>query len=262
MWITQVRRGALCGAALCTWPLAASAAGFTAGDPAASGYHVTLADDFRTLNTKVWETQWWYTTPTACETAFLPGTLRVSAAGLDMHVQSLENVPECAGMEAYSFAHLDSAGTFAQRLGYFEARIKSSGAAGTLIAFWLLPASGAWPPELDIEEIRGDVRNTAYLTNHFGAANNQHQFLYVAPASLGGAYHIYGALVTSTVITWYVDGVARGQTARAAGELSPLFPIFSLYTGTCGDGWAGCPDKAADWSADARVAWMRVWAAP
>ncbi len=252
----------VCCVAIGAYPASVLAAGFNAADPAASGYHLTFSDDFHTLNTKVWETQWWYAHPDACDTAFLPSTIKTSAAGLDLHIQSLEAYPACAGVAAYSFAHLDSAGAFAQRLGYFEAKIKSSGQGGTLTAFWLLPASGNWPPELDIEEIRGDVPDTAYLTNHFGAANRTRQFVYVSSSSLASAYHVYGALVTASTITWYVDGVPRGRAPRAAGELSPLFPIFSLYTGRCGDGWAGCPDKATGWSADALVSWVRIWAGP
>jgi hypothetical protein len=59
-----------------------------------------------------------------------------------------------------------------------------------------------------------------------------------------------------------IDGKQRGRTARRQGELAPLFPIFSLYTGTCGDGWAGCPGQTTGWSAAANVAWIRIWRAP
>jgi beta-glucanase (GH16 family) len=249
-----------CAAAL-AWLLPAQALAFNASNPAASGYTLTFTDTFQSLNPNIWELDWWYNlaTETPCAQAYLPGTALTSSAGLDLHIQSLETIPACAGVQTYSAAHLDTYNGFAQKLGYYEASIKSSATGGTLTAFWLLPESGAWPPELDIEEIRGDYPNTAYLTNHTGKANKQTQYVYVAPASLGDAFHTYGALLTATTITWYIDGKKRGQTPRGPGELAALFPIFSLYTGTCNDGWAGCPTKTTNWSADAQVQWIRVW---
>jgi beta-glucanase (GH16 family) len=195
-------------AALCTAQLLATPAhAFDAKNPAASGYVETFSDDFRTIDTSVWENDWWYDAgnQTACQSDFLPGTVLPSSSGLDMHIESLENIPACQGVATYSSAHLDSSSGFAQQYGYFEASIKSSDAGGTLTAFWLLPAKA---------------------------------------------------------ITWFIDGVQRGQTSRGADEATPMFVIFSLYTGACGDGWAGCPSKTTGWSADAFVQWVRVWKAP
>ncbi len=255
--------------AIMAWAVAMAASptahAFDPNHPAASGYTLAFSDDFATVPGKTWENNWWYdlASETPCEQAFLPGTVTGSAAGLDMHIQSLENFPACQSpLVPYSWAHLDSYGQFAQRLGYFEARIQSSAVGGTLTAFWLLPENGDWPPELDIEEIRGDVPATAYMTNHVGQHNRQTQFQFTAPQSLGHAFHTYGALVTETAITWYIDGVQEGQTRRGAGEQAKLFPIFSLYTGTCGDGWAGCPSQTTGWSADVYVQWIQIWKAP
>jgi beta-glucanase (GH16 family) len=236
---------------------------FDPNNPAASGYTVSLSDDFTAINPKIWENDWWYDTPDACQAAYLPGTLLPSAKGMTMHIQSLEDFGACAGgAQIYSAAHADTAGGFAQRLGYYEASIRSSAAPGTLTAFWLLPESGAWPPELDIEEIRGDYPATVYMTNHTGAHDKQTQYVFTAPHSLGGSYHTYGALITDGSIVWYIDGTRRGETRRGPGETARLFVILSLYTGTCGDGWAGCPRQTRNWSADAHVAWVRAWRAP
>jgi beta-glucanase (GH16 family) len=252
-------------AALCAaWLSALPAHAFNPNNPAASGYIETFSDEFQSIDPSVWEDNWWYdiANENACEKAYLPGTLLATPGGLDLHIQSLEMFPDCKGVARYSNAHLDSYNGFSQQYGYFEASIKSSATHGTLTAFWLLPESGAWPPELDIEEIRGDIPKTAYLTNHTGQDNKQTQFLFTAPRSLGRAFHIYGALVTRKTITWYIDGVRRGQTRRAPDEATPMFVIFSLYTGKCGDGWAGCPHQKTGWSADAYVQWLRVWKAP
>jgi beta-glucanase (GH16 family) len=241
----------------------ARAQAFNPNNPGASGYSLSFTDDFQTVNQAVWELDWWYDTPDACQTAYLPGTAIPSASGLTLHVQSLETIPACvAAGQIYSAAHLDSYGAFSQKFGFYEASIQSSAVGGTLTAFWLLPASGTWPPELDIEEIRGDFPNLAYMTYHYGQRNKQTQYVFTAPSSLGNTFHTYAALLTQSTIVWYIDGVQRGQTTRQKGENAPLFPIFSLYTGTCGDGWAGCPGQTTGWSANAYVAWVKVWQAP
>jgi hypothetical protein len=44
--------------------------------------------------------------------------------------------------------------------------------------------------------------------------------------------------------------------------MARLIPVFTLATGACNDGWAGCPSKTTGWSAHAQVQWIQVWKAP
>jgi beta-glucanase (GH16 family) len=125
-----------------------------------------------------------------------------------------------------------------------------------------LPESGAWPPEVDIEEIRGDVPKAVYMTNHTGHKNTSMRFMFSTTRNLSDVYHIYGVLLTVKTISWFVDGVRQGQTSQGADEATPMFIVLSFYTGKCNDGWAGCPDKARDWSSDSFVRWIRVWQGP
>ncbi len=131
-----------------------------------------------------------------------------------------------------------------------------------MTAFWLPPERGARPPELGIDEIRSDYPDVGSLTKHGDAPNNQAQDVFTAPRSLCSTYSRYGALITSQTITSTIDGMQRGRTRRQAGETAKLFVFVSLYTGTCNDGWAGCPSRTTGWSADSYVRWVRDWAAP
>src|SRR5690348_5698054 len=45
---------------------------------------------------------------------------------------------------------LETEPTFSQTYGYFDMRAQLPSGAGLNSAFWLLPESGAWPPELDV----------------------------------------------------------------------------------------------------------------
>lgn len=242
-------------------PLAATPA--LAFDPATAGYKEVLSENFTSIPSQM-ETTWWYQETDACENAFIPGSQIPGPNGLTLHIQSLEAVPACNGtMHDYSYAHLDAYGT-AYANAYWEASIKTSAQAGTLTAWWLLPESGAWPPEVDITEIRGDYPGVDYMTNHYSARNASRQFVYDAPAALSAGYHTYGVLLDGKTITWYLDGVQKGQTPVRSGETGPMFPVLSLYTGDCYDGWAGCPQgngtaPLKNWSATAYVQWIHVW---
>jgi len=243
------------------WRPSASAQTFNPQNPEASGYVMTFSDDFKSIKSSAWEDNWWYKiqkTPD-CQKEFLPSTIIPSPDGLHLHIRSLEALPACQMATKYSNAHLDTYIGFSQQYGYFEAKIKSSAEKGTLTAFWLMPESGSWPPEVDIEEIRGDIPNTAYMTNHTGRDNKGEQFLFNSPKSLSNSYHTYGVLLTPQIISWFVDGVRQGQTRQGSDEATPMFVVFSLDAGVCGDGWAGCPDKETNWSADAFVEWVHVW---
>lgn len=241
----------------------ATATPVLAFDPAKSGYTQIRSDDFKSIP-KQWETTWWYQNTDACEDAFIPGSQVPGPTGLTLHIQSLESVPACVGtMHDYSYAHLDAFGT-AYSNAYWEASIKTAPKAGTLTAWWLLPQSGAWPPEVDITEVRGDAAKVSYMTNHYSKNNLAQQFYYNSSTPLSDAFHTYGVLLDGKNVTWYLDGVQQGQAPVRSGETGPLFPVLSLYTGDCYDGWAGCPQGSGTkaltgWSANASVKWVHVW---
>lgn len=258
-WFRRKARSVVAG--LVAAPLAAAPA--LAFDPAAAGYKEVLSQSFATIPSNM-ETTWWYQQTDACEKAFIPGSQIPGPNGLTLHIQSLESIPACNGtMHDYSYAHLDAFGT-AYANAYWEASVKSSGQAGTLTAWWLLPQSGAWPPEVDITEIRGDYPTIDYMTNHYGSTNASKQFVYNSPAPLSAGYHTYGVLLDGKNVTWYLDGVQEGQSPVRSGDTAPMFPVLSLYTGDCYDGWAGCPQVSGttplkNWSATASVQWVHVW---
>ncbi len=69
-------------------------------------------------------------------------------------------------------------GTFSQEYGYFEMTASMPRGTGLNPAFWLLPASGAWPPELDVVEMPTGGNgggNIAYQTLHSTTLGNQQQ---------------------------------------------------------------------------------------
>jgi serralysin len=96
--------------------------------------------------------------------------------------------------------------SFAQTYGYFEMRAEFPQIKGTFPAFWLLPTSRKWPPEIDIAENVGQdfvtcgmvpapKVNTAFFIRFHGGVTGMHR---------------YGVLWTPQHILWVFDGEEVG----------------------------------------------------
>ena len=115
--------------------------------------------------------------------------------------------------------------TFSQEYGYFEVRAELPSGTGAWPAFWLLPTSGAWPPELDVMEAYGG--NTVTQTSHTTSANTTASTS-TTVATATTAFHTYGMLWDPTHITWTVDGVQVGQIATPADMHQSMYMLLNL----------------------------------
>ena len=168
------------------------------------------------------------------------------------------------------------------RYGWFEARIRVSGAAGAWPAWWLLGEDDryGWPEcgEIDIMEApcgsgtAGQVHQGTH-SPRAGAGNVGSGD--VRPGAAVGvgvrpstgrwaeSFHTYAVLWRPSVVAFFIDDIATGQVARgdveAAGGVwrfddRRLSPVLNLAVG----GWAGPPGQ---WSrAEMMVDWVRIWA--
>jgi hypothetical protein len=233
------------------------------------GYKLTFDDEFNTLNAGLpgtpgitWETEpFWGGDPSGGAQGALnptppgqPGSLySVSNGVLDMHVGS-NSVP-----------YLDTnpngvPGGFSQQYGYFEMNAKLVAGTGFADAFWMMPNSGPWPPEIDIEEHHGSSPNEADFTNH-GDQNGTGattEFLddYNLP-DLSQGFHTYGLMWTPTTLTWYFDGQAMysGPT-NAQTEQQAFNMILSAYANQQAT-WL--PAVTPGTSADMYVNWVHAY---
>lgn len=117
--------------------------------------------------------------------------------------------------------------SFAQTYGYFEAKIDIPAGSGLWPAFWLAPADGSWPPEIDIMENYGGATST--MTAHYGTRANhltsggQHW----DPAIAEGA-HVWGLSWTPTDLIWYLDDVEVYRTPTPAAMNVPMYLLINL----------------------------------
>ncbi|QUD89133.1 Ig-like domain-containing protein [Phenylobacterium montanum] len=145
--------------------------------------------------------------------------------------------------------------SFTQIYGYFEIKAELPSGQGVWPAFWLLPADGSWPPELDVmEQIGGkNVYETSHYVNSSGTVTATGFSSYVPGNSTG--FHTYGVLWTPTTLAWYVDGVEVATTATPSGMNKPMYMLVNL---AIGGNWPGnAPSSFA--SAQMQVDYVRAY---
>jgi Ca2+-binding RTX toxin-like protein len=132
--------------------------------------------------------------------------------------------------------------SFAQTYGYFEMRAELPQTAGGWPAFWLVPADGSWPPELDVMETLTNDPHADWTTWHSQAtgSHTSNGVTSYVPDTADG-FHTYGVLWTKTDLVWFVDGVEVFHQATPADMNKPMYMIANLALG----GWGGGVDNAA-----------------
>lgn len=173
--------------------------------------------------------------------------------------EALANEPEKIRGSAlkdvgYSSGLISSKGQFQQLYGYFEMRARWTGGRGVWPAFWLLPPSGEWPPEIDILEAHGDKPTTAFQSVH-----SKVQTSITRKVSLSGTtadFHRYGVLWTPQTLDYYIDGVKTASIPTPADMNKPLYLLANL---AIGGSWPGDPDANTVMPARMQIDYIRAW---
>ena len=88
------------------------------------------------------------------------GVLSITVAKTDPAIKPYINNYE------YTSGSLNSSPSYAQTYGYFEMSAQLPKGQGFCPAFWLLPATNSWPPEIDIMEVLGKDMTSLYSFLH------------------------------------------------------------------------------------------------
>ena len=239
------------------------------------GYTLRYADCFDTLDRTTWcEKQWWEPNPRAGTQYVHDGVLHLVRRRADGYPNTSMSSEPCGQANPKSF-----------RRGYFEARMKWTGAQGAGPAFWLLSTTHAengdggpldkWPnpacaeptclsAELDVFEGFG-----RYPYDFNGALHRNSCGCYGEPRRMNtnnrqpqpGVYmpgwHTYAARWTATDVTWYLDGHRIMSAPVYDSTDQPMHLIFSHWNTTWEPGTqpnASTPDEL-----HTEVDWVRVW---
>ncbi|MFD7713074.1 family 16 glycosylhydrolase [Streptomyces sp. NPDC059786] len=170
----------------------------------------------------------------------------------------------------YTSARLNTAKTFTQAYGHFEARIKVPRGQGMWPAFWMLGddlGTAGWPNsgEIDIMENVGYEPGTVHGTIHgpgysggsgIGAARTL-----ANGASFADAFHVFAVDWSPEAITWSVDGTAyQTRTPADAGGNKWVFdhPFFLILNLAVGGDWPGSPNADTSFPQTMTIDYVRV----
>jgi Glycosyl hydrolases family 16 len=238
---------------------------FTAGDFALpmnlAGFQLTFDDEFDTFNASPdGLTTTWRTTGSTFSHELEHYASTVGAGGpftLGNGVLDIAATPvsSAAGLP-YTSGEITTQRSFAQTYGYFEMRAELPAGQGMWPAFWLLPADGSWPPELDVMEMLGNNPGTIYTTTHSQVASTAALAIQVADTSAG--FHSYAVDWEPDRVTFYFDGNAISSLATPADMNKPMYMLVNLAVGGAGS-W---PGAAVGETGHMLVDYVRAYASP
>ena len=130
--------------------------------------------------------------------------------------------------------------------GFIEARIQQPSPSSSWPAFWMLTRGDTWPPEIDIEEWQPPGHSGQDQLGYFNMASTW-QSTY---RSGDESYHVWGCLLTSSTVAYYLDGV-EVTSHTYDGNAFPWYPILN-YAIEGASGGSGYP-------AQYNVDYVRAW---
>lgn len=169
------------------------------------------------------------------------------------------DVKEGKKIRHYVSGKLETHKKFSIMYGRFDARFKVPSGKGYWPAFWLLPESEKWPPEIDWMEILGHKTNVIYTTNHYGVHEKGNHPSYgitkkVSP-DFASSFHALSGYWDKDKITCYVDGKKIFESRKGIPH-EPMYVILNLAVG--GD-LPGNPDKSTKFPGEFQVDYVRVY---
>jgi beta-glucanase (GH16 family) len=150
---------------------------------------------------------------------------------------------------------------FSQRYGWFEARMKLPAGKGFWPAFWLLPQSRQWPPEIDIVEHKGSLLNHVWLTVHRpqpGTWRPKSDGTIWTGPDFTADFHTFAVDWRPERVVWYIDGIERHRWTGSA-DFGPMYVLLNLAVG---GQWDGSPDAQTPFPAEMLVDYVRVYRLP
>lgn len=210
----------------------------------------------------VWQTRYFHgarTLPTNHEVqVFSDNTTGINPFRVESGVLNITAAP-AAGLPAgasYSSGLITTYESFRAFYGYFEVRAKLAGGPGMWPAFWMLPADGSWPPEIDIFEALGSLPNAIFTTVHSSSTGMhiQQQARLPVPDAVS-AFHTYGLSWRPDKIEWYVDGERVFERPTPLDLHQPLYLLAGLAVG----GEGSWPGKAASETATMSIDFIRAY---
>jgi beta-glucanase (GH16 family) len=134
---------------------------------------------------------------------------------------------------------------FSQKYGYFEIRSKIPVGTGVWPAFWLLADDGAWPPEIDVMEGRGQRPGDLVMTTHWrspATGREESCGFDFSVQDTSTEFHDYGTLWTRDRLIYFIDRKPVSDIKVPVGFDDPMYMIVNLAMGAKYFGGVGFVD--------------------
>ena len=194
------------------------------------------------------------------------GKLSITANKLDQPIEAFESVDQYLLAQQgkdpffdYTSGMISGHDKAAFTYGYMEIKASLPIGQGLWPAFWMLPTSGEWPPEIDIMEFLGHQTDTVYGTLHYQDPDSPEgrglEGHYVSGIDFSEGVHTFAVKWTPEKITWFVDG----QKAFTITENVPQQAMYLLANlAICGT-WPGDPDHTTAFPSSYDIDYIRVY---
>jgi len=195
----------------------------------------------------VWRSTYWWgrTITTSPESQFYgDSTTEINPFRLHGGVLDITASPNASapGDLSYNSGVITTQTSHVQTYGYFEIRAQLPEGEGFWPAFWLLPANGDWPPELDVFEVRGQEPNYLHLNAHSKATGAHTVTPSVVPTTdLSAGFNTFAVSWRPDYIIWYLNGTEITREPTPADMHRPMYMVANLAVGGEGS-WPGLPD--------------------
>ncbi|MFD7685733.1 ricin-type beta-trefoil lectin domain protein [Streptomyces sp. NPDC059781] len=170
----------------------------------------------------------------------------------------------------YTSARLNTAKTFTQAYGRFEARIKVPRGQGMWPAFWMLGddlGTAGWPNsgEIDIMENvgyePGIVHGTVHGPGYSGGGGIGAAYTLPGGAAFADGFHVFAVDWSPEKITWSVDGTTyQTRTPADLGGRKWVYdhPFFLILNLAVGGDWPGSPNAGTAFPQTMTIDYVRV----
>lgn len=162
------------------------------------------------------------------------------------------------GKQRYTSGCITSELTHWQQYGYFEMRARMPRGRGFWPAFWLLPKSGTWPPEIDVVEATGAKPSNLHLGVIEKARGRAGSRWVNNVIDTTDGFHVYAAEWTADDVVFSLDGreVFRAGSHRIH---EPMYLLVNLAVGSKDPGWIPDPDASTPWPGLMQIDYLRAY---
>jgi beta-glucanase (GH16 family) len=238
----------------------------------------TFGDEFNgiVLDPTKWSTCYWWVTGDGCTNSsngeqqwYTPANVIESGGTLKLRAQRQTTLAPDGKTYDYTSGMISSGRTtsllntppkFQFKYGYMEMRAKLPKGTGLWPAFWTLPSSHGWPPEIDVMEGRGDRPNDVNVGvyNKDATGKTVHGSVWVnGLADYTAGFHTFAVDWQPTYLNYYIDGVLRISVTDPVRI--PTEPMYVLANLAVGGNWPGSPDASTPFPSDLEIDWIHVF---